>query len=107
MYTEKNKELTKNSSCHTCLFQLFEFRDTYNSSVDATISNSFAAAVLRFGHTLIGRHIGRVNKINKHMTRSGLENHFFNPNLYHENDEYGLEEILRWMALMKSPKSDQ
>lgn len=57
----------------------------YNKSVDSSISNVFATAAFRFGHTLIQSHLTRLNETyqphTKYKSRLELFEVFFSPHL--------------------------
>ncbi|CAB3400911.1 unnamed protein product [Caenorhabditis bovis] len=81
----------------------------YNPDVDATISNEFATAALRFAHTLINPQLFRFDK-NFTVIKEGhipLHNAFFAPERL--VSEGGVDPILRGLfaAPIKLPKPDQ
>ena len=57
--------------------------DQYNSSIDATVSNAFAAAVFRFGHSMITENVSMADSACPRQTvmSQPLESVFFKPSL--------------------------
>ncbi|KAB7496423.1 Peroxidasin-like protein, partial [Armadillidium nasatum] len=67
----------------------------YNSDIDATISNVFATAALRFGHTLINPELERLNSTFQQIPEGHLPLHkaFFSP--WRIVEEGGIDPLLR------------
>lgn len=90
---------------HLNFFNLLSRRsghdNIYNPSVDPRTFNSFGAAVLRMGHSLVRNVVGHDNGRGQVQTFP-LKDHFENPDLIF-SPSYGYEYMARWMS--KSPKS--
>jgi peroxidase len=69
----------------------------YKKNVDPTISNGFATAAYRFGHSLLPVTILRLNEKNQTADEGNLDlaSAFFNPSLIADN---GIETLLRGLA---------
>ena len=67
----------------------------YNPSIDATISNVFAASAFRFGHTMVNSVLTRLNENFEVITEGNLplRNAFFAP--WRIVQEGGVDPILR------------
>ncbi|OQV25326.1 Peroxidasin [Hypsibius exemplaris] len=66
----------------------------YDSSCDATITNEFAAAAFRFGHTLVRGEFGRYNNDLKpaNVSKLNLFQHFARGDILYEN--FGVDQVL-------------
>ncbi|XP_053373788.1 chorion peroxidase-like [Mercenaria mercenaria] len=84
------------------------YKDTYNPRTDATITNSFAVAGFRYGHSLVHRFISMMDfDMNEMISPEPLDHMFFEPKLYHSNGDYGPDYILLWTSTTKCPFSDR
>lgn len=84
------------------------FKDTYNSSIDATVFNAFSTAAFRFGHSMIPDVLQMVgfDFVQKRAPEQ-LKDHFFRTELYHTYDKLGLEYLLMGMANAPCPLFDR
>ena len=55
---------------------------TYNSNVDPSITNAFATAAFRFGHSLIRSFVSMIDHVTNAMTNYRLKDNFFDPHFY-------------------------
>ena len=79
----------------------------YNSSVEASVPNSFATAAFRVGHTLIRPTFARLDNEHKPLSIGplGLRESFFNPLQYYVSG--GTDPILRGLLEEKSREVDE
>ena len=79
----------------------------YNSSVEASVPNSFATAAFRVGHTLIRPTFARLDNEHKPLSIGplGLREAFFNPLQYYVSG--GTDPILRGLVEEKSREVDE
>ncbi|KAL4222729.1 hypothetical protein ACF0H5_018770 [Mactra antiquata] len=84
------------------------FKDTYDPTTDASVINGFGAGIHRYGHSLIRREIAMLGYGQKRPTvTENLEDHFFNPRLYHDFNGQGLEFILKWQSYVAAARRDR
>lgn len=77
----------------------------FNPSVDGSITNSFAHAAFRFGHSVVGDSLLLANN-NSQVTGSvAFSNAFFNPTLI-TNDPTMIDKVLMGASLQKSQEVD-
>ena len=93
------------------LLRLFKLRinkpahdDVYNSSSDPRIVNAFAAAVFRFGHTLVRQIVGAYN--GNSVFIDSLFEHFDRPRLTLSSNGFGHEHMANWKARTGSSQPD-
>ncbi len=68
----------------------------YKAHVNAGISNEFASAAFRFGHSMVGDDVEFLDAKGKEIRDAvSLSQAFFNPNLVQEN---GIEPLLKYLA---------
>ena len=79
----------------------------YNSSVEASVPNSFATAAFRFGHTLIKPSFARLDNEYKSLSigQLSLRESFFNPSQYYISG--GTDPILRGLLEERSKEVDE
>jgi hypothetical protein len=58
---------------------------TYNPNVDASITNSFAHAFFRFGHSQVNETTLLVNNLNQQVGQLSIRDAFFNPDILTDN----------------------
>ena len=69
----------------------------YSERVDASISNSLAAAALRFGHSLIRNEFRRLGEDLSEFPAIPTKE-FLNPEFLYETENGGVDSIIRGMA---------
>lgn len=77
----------------------------YQANVDSSISNEFASAAYRFGHTMLSPQIMRLDANGQPLSTGhlSLSRAFFNPNELVNN---GIEPILRGLAAQRAQRID-
>ncbi|XP_031551641.1 peroxidasin homolog [Actinia tenebrosa] len=79
----------------------------YNPIIDATISNSFAAAAYRFGHSLVQNKLNRFGRNYRKINPSISMNRFLDPTFLYQTNKGGIDSILRGLAKDRSQKVDR
>ena len=74
------------------------FYNRYNKKTDATISNSFAAAAYRFGHSLVQNQLNRFGNYYKKIRPEIPMNRFLDPTPLYQINKDGVDSILRGLA---------
>ncbi|QQP38046.1 Peroxidasin -like protein [Caligus rogercresseyi] len=83
-------------------------KSEYNSGINADISNAFATAAYRFGHSMIQGEIARIALSTSGSNSSyTLKDVFFNLANYEGTDGSGMEEILYGLINQASQKNDR
>ncbi len=77
----------------------------YSEEVDASITNSFAAAIFRFGHSMINEELLLVDNDGQTVERVSLSEAFFSPDLLKENPE-SVDLILKGLASQLGQEND-
>jgi hypothetical protein len=77
----------------------------YNSNLTAAVTNAFAHAAYRFGHSAVSSTMNLVDDMGSDVGDLPLRNAFFNPTLL-ANDPDLLEDLLRGAARQKSQEID-
>lgn len=77
----------------------------YNPQVDARITQSFAVAAFRFGHSTLSEQMPRVNNDGTADPSLALRNAFFNPNLL-TNDPTYVQDLLKGGATQVAQEID-
>ncbi|XP_078600459.1 peroxidasin homolog [Branchiostoma floridae x Branchiostoma japonicum] len=81
----------------------------YDETVDPTISNVFATAAYRFGHSLVKSQFERSTSSYNHLAHSPVQltHSFFNPQQVYNNVQGGLDSIVRGLASTPHEKFDR
>jgi hypothetical protein len=77
----------------------------YSPGVDATITQSFAAAAFRFGHTTLSSQMPRVNNDGTSADSLALRDAFFNPSLLTDSPQH-VEQLLKGGATQIAQEID-
>ncbi|KAL4224794.1 hypothetical protein ACF0H5_015490 [Mactra antiquata] len=84
------------------------FQDFYDKTLDPSVSNAFAVAAFRYGHTQVHKVIGMMDNDSKNIIEpQPLEKHFFEPILYHSFNDSGMDSMLRWSSSERCPLTDR
>lgn len=76
--------------------------------VDPTLTNSFGAAILRYGHSLVPDKIALANVDDGLVfLEEDLKDNFFDPDFYHTNGDEGTDNLLKWQSTKRCPLSDR
>jgi peroxidase len=78
----------------------------YLTDLDPSISNAFAGAAYRFGHSQIQNEFHRYDNKYKPITPSIPMNRTFDPTFLYQTEKEGVDSILRGLAKDKSQKTD-
>ena len=84
-----------------------QFFNGYNPTVNPEIINSFAAAALRVGHTLIRDDFGQFNRQFQQRSFIPAKTAFFDPTSLYSNSGDGIREILLGLVTQASQKVDR
>ncbi|KAL4222730.1 hypothetical protein ACF0H5_018771 [Mactra antiquata] len=86
----------------------YGYKDTYDPRVDASATNDFGVGIFRFSHTLIRQDVRLTGfGTTTSSVTENLDDHFFDPVLYHEFDGQGFEFILKAMSLLEAARADR
>ncbi|KAK3866246.1 hypothetical protein Pcinc_028210 [Petrolisthes cinctipes] len=77
----------------------------YRKDIDSTITNAFATAAFRYGHTLISGSMKMFDKFGIVNSNLRLSEHQFSPFTLYEKD--GIDSLLRGISFQRSQKFDR
>ncbi len=75
----------------------------YDNTIDATLSNEFANAAYRVGHTLLSPQIQQVSPTGEHLGSIALRDAFFNPQFVQTN---GVDAVLKGLSTQQAQDVD-
>lgn len=75
---------------------------SYDANVDATLSNEFATAAFRFGHTMVTDHL--IKPTDSGVIEVSLQDSFFNPSLFTQSGD--VDEFLLGLTLQTQSETD-
>ncbi|MFT5523984.1 MAG: peroxidase, partial [Pirellulaceae bacterium] len=78
---------------------------SYNDNVDPTVTNSFASAFFRYGHSMQSPSLALVNNDGSSAGGLSLRGAFFNPNLL-TNDTDVVDQVLKGLAVQVAQEND-
>ena len=86
------------------------FQDEYDAKRDATVTNEFPTAAMRFGHTLVKGTLDLFNHLT--LSKSGqfeLSENFMNSEIYQNDgrDDSGFQSILAGLLMQNAEESDR
>ena len=82
------------------------YDNTYNNQVNAQIKNAFAAAALRYGHSLITPHVSEMNTAFEYTATELMELQILNPHMVIQDNGGRISDLVRWVHYGPSMKSD-
>ncbi|TRY80149.1 hypothetical protein TCAL_14778 [Tigriopus californicus] len=88
-------------------FRLGMGRSKYNPKTNPTITNAFATAAFRFGHSQIQSLIQMMSGLGNVTKTYRLRDHFFDMSNYLENNGEGMEQLLQGMISQKAAEDDR
>lgn len=83
-------------------------KDSYDVSLNPSITNEFAVAAFRFGHSQINDHLRYYDSSFKPARRAALlRNQFDDVSMLQNNEGKRVPEVARWLATEKSREVDR
>lgn len=82
------------------------YDNTYNNQLNSQIKNAFAAAALRYGHSLVTPHVAYMNTAYEYSAKEVIDLQILNPHMVIQDNGGRISDLVRWVHYGPSMKSD-